>query len=106
MTDQTSDSPILDLLTTMNLAGIEASTLDAQSLMLVRMAALVAVDAPPVSYMLNLKMAGDVNVDAEQIEGMLAAIAPIVGSARVASAASKMVRALGLEIRLAELDQA
>ena len=74
--------------------------------MLVRMAALVAVDAPPVSYMLNLKMAGDVNVDAEQIEGMLAAIAPIVGSARVASAASKMVRALGLEIRLAELDQA
>ena len=32
MTDQTSDSPILDLLTTMNLAGIEASTLDAQSL--------------------------------------------------------------------------
>jgi 4-carboxymuconolactone decarboxylase len=105
MTDQTSDSPILDLLTTMNLAGIEASTLDAQSLMLVRMAALVAVDAPPVSYMLNLQMAGDVDVDAAQVEGMLAAIAPIVGSARVASAAGKMVRALGLEISLAELDQ-
>ncbi len=106
MADQASDSPILDLLTTMNLAGIEASTLDAQSLMLVRMAALVAVDAPPVSYMLNLEMAGDVDVDAEQIEGMLAAIAPIVGSARVASAAGKMVRALGLEISLAELDEA
>ncbi len=100
-----SDSPILDLLTTMNLAGVEASTLDAQSLMLVRMAALVAVDAPPVSYMLNLRMAGEVDVDASQVEGMLAAIAPIVGSARVASAAGKMVRALGLEIRLAELEQ-
>ena len=73
--------------------------------MLVRMAALVAVDAPPVSYMLNLQMAGDVNVDAEEIEGMLTAIAPIVGSARVASAAGKMVRALGLELSLAELDQ-
>jgi len=106
MADQASDSPILDLLKTMNLAGIEASTLDVQSLMLVRMAALVAVDAPPVSYMLNLEMAGDVDVDAEQIEGMLAAIAPIVGSARVASAASKMVRALGIELALAELDQA
>jgi hypothetical protein len=106
MADQASDSPILDLLKTMNLAGIEASTLDVQSLMLVRMAALVAVDAPPVSYMLNLEMAGDVDVDAEKIEGMLAAIAPIVGSARVASAAGKMVRALGLEISLAELDQA
>ena len=105
MADQASDSPILDLLKTMNLAGIEASTLDVQTLMLVRMAALVAVDAPPVSYMLNLEMAGDVDVDAEQIEGMLAAIAPIVGSARVASAAGKMVRALGLEISLAELDQ-
>jgi len=105
MADQASDSPILDLLKTMNLAGIEASTLDVQTLMLVRMAALVAVDAPPVSYMLNLEMAGDVDVDGEQIEGMLAAIAPIVGSARVASAAGKMVRALGLEISLAELDQ-
>jgi 4-carboxymuconolactone decarboxylase len=106
MADHASDSPILDLLTAMNVAGIEASTLDAQSLMLVRMAALVAVDAPPVSYMLNMRMAGDVSVDASQIEGMLAAIAPIVGSARVASAAGKMVRALGLEISLAELDQA
>jgi hypothetical protein len=70
--------------------------------MLVRLAALVAVDAPPVSYMLNVEMASDVNVDAEQIEGMLAAIAPIVGSARIASAGGKMVRALGLEISLAE----
>ena len=105
MADQATDSPILDLLTTMNRAGIEASTLDDQSLMLVRLAALVAVDAPPVSYLLNLQMAGDVNVDAEEVEGMLAAIAPIVGSARVASAAGKMVRALGIELSLAELDQ-
>ena len=103
MADQASDSPILDLLASMNRAGIEASTLDAQTLMLVRLAALVAVDAPPVSYMLNVEMASDVNVDGEQIEGMLAAIAPIVGSARVASAGGKMVRALGLEISLAEL---
>ena len=103
MADQAADSPILDLLASMNRAGIEASSLDAQSLMLVRLAALVAVDAPPVSYMLNLEMAGDVNVDGEQIEGMLAAIAPIVGSARVASAGGKMVRALGIELSLAEL---
>ena len=60
MADQASDSPILDLLASMNRAGIEASCLDAQSLMLVRLAALVAVSAPPVSYMLNLEMAGDV----------------------------------------------
>jgi 4-carboxymuconolactone decarboxylase len=105
MSAQSSDSPILDLLSGMNLAGIEASSLDPQSLMLVRLAALVAVDAPPVSYMLNLEMAGELSIDAEQVEGMLAAIAPIVGSARVASAAGKMVRALGLELSLAELGQ-
>jgi len=105
MSDQASDSPILDLLMGMNLAGMEASTLDAETLMLVRLAALVAVDAPPVSYMLNLRAAGDVDVDADQVEGMLAGIAPIVGSARVASAAGKMVRALDLEINLAELDE-
>jgi 4-carboxymuconolactone decarboxylase len=105
MASQSSESPILDLLTTMNLAGVDASSLDAQSMMLVRMAALVAMDAPPVSYMLNITVADEVDVDAEQIQGMLAAIAPIVGSARVASAASKMVQALGLEIALADLEQ-
>ena len=60
MADEDSGSPILDLLASMNRAGIETSTLDAESIMLVRLAALVAVDAPPVSYMLNLEMAGDV----------------------------------------------
>ena len=100
-----SDSPILSLLASMNLAGIEASSLDAQTMMLVRLAALVAVDAPPISYVLNLQMAGDVDVTAEEVEGMLAAIAPIVGSARVAAAAGNVVRALGLEIALAELDE-
>ncbi len=54
----------------------------------------------------NLEMAGEVDLNSEQIEEMLVAIAPIVGSARVASAAGKMVRALGLEISLAELDEA
>ena len=33
----------------MNIAGVKASSLDAESLMLVRLAALVAVDAPPIS---------------------------------------------------------
>ena len=102
MATDESGSPILDLLATMNVAGIEASSLDAETLMLVRLAALVSVDAAPVSYMLNMKMAGETEVSAEDVQGMLAAIAPIVGSARVASAAGKMVRALGIELALAD----
>ena len=43
----TSDTPVLDLLATMTAASVEASTLGDRELMLVRIAALVAVDAPP-----------------------------------------------------------
>ena len=46
MTEQMSETPILDLLATMTAASIDVSGLDEQSLMLVRLAALVAVDAP------------------------------------------------------------
>ena len=88
----------------MTAESLEASSLDEQTLMLVRIAALVAVDAPPASYLLNLEAAGKVGVDEDQVHGVLTAIAPIVGTARVASAASKMVRALGLAIELDELE--
>ncbi len=101
---ETTDTPILDLLASMTADSIEVSSLDPTTLMLVRIAALVAVDAPPVSYALNLEAAGDLKVDAEQVQGVLAAVAPIVGTARVASAASKIVRALALELDVAELE--
>ncbi len=52
-----AETPILDLLASMTADSIEASTLDPTTLMLVRIAALVAVDAPPVSYALNLEAA-------------------------------------------------
>jgi len=84
--------------------SIEASSLDSETLMLVRIAALVAVDAPPVSYAFNLEAAGDLEINPKQVQGVLAAVAPIVGTARVASATSKIVRALRLELEVAELD--
>ena len=51
-----------------------------------------------------MEMAGETEISADDVQGMLAAIAPIVGSARVASAAGKIVRALGIELALAGLD--
>ena len=105
MTEQSTDTQVLDLLARMTSDSLEATSLDAESLMLVRIAALVAVDAPPASYLLNLEAAAEVGVDEEQIRGVLTAIAPIVGTARVASAAGKMVRALGLAIELGELEE-
>jgi alkylhydroperoxidase/carboxymuconolactone decarboxylase family protein YurZ len=105
MPEQEAATPVLDLLTNMTEASIEASSLDAETLMLVRIGALVAVDGPPVSYLLNIGAAGEAGVDGEQIQGVLAAIAPIVGTARIASAAGKIVRALGIAVGLAELEE-
>ena len=100
---KTGETPVLDLLESMTADSIEASSLDAETLMLARIAALVAVDAPPVSYALNLEAAGDLEIDPERVQGVLAAVAPIVGTARVASATSNIVRALRVELETAEL---
>ncbi len=99
----TAETPVLDLLADMTAGSIEASTLDAEALMLVRIAALVAVDAPPASYLFNLGAAADLDIDAETVRGVLAAVAPIVGTARVISALSKIVLALDLELDLVEI---
>ena len=63
------------------------------------------MDAPSVSYLLNLAAARDVGIDGEQVRGVLAAIAPIVGTARVASATGNIVNALDVAIEVAELDE-
>jgi 4-carboxymuconolactone decarboxylase len=105
MAEQEVATPVLDLLRNMTGASIEASSLDAETLMLVRIAALVAVDGPPVSYLLNIGAAGEAGVDGEQIEGVLTAIAPIVGTARTASAAGKILQALGIAVGLTELEE-
>lgn len=100
-----SETPLLDLAARMTADSVETSSLDQQTLMLVRIAALVAVDGPPASYLLNLGAASEVGLDEDSVRGVLAAVAPIVGTPRVASAASKMVRALGLALELAELEE-
>ena len=105
MAESTSETPVLDLLASMTADSVEASSLDPETLMLVRIAALAAVDAPPVSYLMNLAVASELDVDAEQVRGVLAAIAPIVGTARVAAATGKIVDALAVAIEIVELEE-
>ena len=106
MSETTSETPVLDLLASMTEDSMSASSLDDETLMLVRLAALVAVDAPSVSYLLNLALAGELNLDADRIRGVLAAVAPIVGTPRVASATGKIVEALAVELEIAALEEA
>jgi hypothetical protein len=96
------DPKVLETLTKMTAGTLERSGLDDETFMLVRMAALVASDAAPVSYLVNLGMAQDAGVPIEKVVGTMVAVAPVVGTARITSAASKMVRAGVLGAELAE----
>lgn len=98
MADPTAETPVLDLLTSMTLESVAASSLDPESLMLVRIAALAAVDAPTISYRTNLEAAVASGIDVEKVRGVLTGIAPIVGTARIASATGKIVEAIAIEI--------
>lgn len=104
MSSQQSDTPVLDVLTDMTTASIERSDLDPKTLMLVRLAALASVDAPPISYLTNLGVGADLGVGLEEVQQVLIGIAPVVGTARVASAAGNVTRALGLAIAVAEAE--
>lgn len=96
----TGDPKVLETVAQMTVGTQERSGLDPETYMLVRIAALVALDAAPVSYLVNLGLAADLEMDLDQVLGTMVAIAPVVGSARIASAASKMARAgiLGAEL--------
>ena len=102
----TTDTPVLDLLAEMTASSIEASTLDAETLILVRVAALIAVDAPAASYLFNIGAANDIDIDVDQIRGVLAAVAPIVGTTRVVSALGKIAGAMNVALDLVEADAA
>ena len=99
------DAPVLETLAEMTVNTYGRSGLDEHTFALVRMSALVAMDAAPVSYLLNLGAAEEIGVPIEKIQGTLVAIAPIVGTARVASAAGKILRALGMEAELEEYEE-
>ncbi|MGO9294894.1 MAG: carboxymuconolactone decarboxylase family protein [Streptosporangiaceae bacterium] len=101
----TGDAPVLEVLADINAVSLERTELDPPSLILVRLAALIAVDAPASSYLLHIGPAAEAGVTLDQAQDVLVAVAPIVGTPRTASAAAKIVEALGLAIDLAESGQ-
>ena len=63
---------------------------------------MVASDAAPVSYLVNLGISAEAGMPLDKVVGTMVAVAPVVGTARITSAASKMVRAGILGAELAE----
>jgi len=98
------DTPVLDTLAEITAASIAHSNLSAREHMIARIAAMVAVDAPPASYLLNAGTATDVGITLEDVQGILIAVAPLAGTTRVVSASGNIARALGFAIAVAEAE--
>jgi alkylhydroperoxidase/carboxymuconolactone decarboxylase family protein YurZ len=95
------DQPVLNALAEITAVSLVHGSLPAREHVLARLAALVAVDAPEASYVMNIQSAVDTEVTIEDVQGLLVAVAPIVGTARVVSASEKITAALGFVIELA-----
>ena len=95
------DKPVLETLADLTVVSVARCELDPIALVVVRLAALIAVDAPASSYLLHVGPAAEVGVTLELAQGLLIAVAPIVGTARTLSAAAEITEALGVAIELA-----
>jgi alkylhydroperoxidase/carboxymuconolactone decarboxylase family protein YurZ len=88
--------PVLEALAQMNAGFTESQALDERSVLLVRFAALVALDAPAQSYLVTLALAEKSGITPQAVEAALIALAPVVGGPRVISAATKVRQAVHL----------
>lgn len=100
------ETPVLDTLADMTAASLARSSLAPRELMLVRIAALIAVDAPPASYLANAGAAEESGVTGDDLQGVMIAVAPVVGSPKVVAAGGKILRALGLAVAVADAELA
>jgi len=77
----------------------ERSRLDDRAYALVKLAAIMALDAPPASYLWQVANALAAGATPEDMLGVLIAIAPQIGGPRLVAAAPELMVALGLTLR-------
>ena len=74
------------------------SSLDPKTFALVKIGALVALDAAPASYMWQVQAALEAGASPQEILGVLTAVAGQTGMPRVVAAAPEIMIALGLDL--------
>jgi alkylhydroperoxidase/carboxymuconolactone decarboxylase family protein YurZ len=77
---------------------VESRELDAKSLALVRLAALIAVGGAVASYGAHADAAVSAGATATEIVDTLIGVVPVVGMPRVVAAAPKLALALGFDV--------
>ena len=96
-----ADEAYVDELLSSDRVNVTASTLDAKAHALVRLGALIAIDAETPAYMWTLESARRAGASNDEIVGCLLAVMPTLGVARVVSAAPKLALALGFDVATA-----
>jgi alkylhydroperoxidase/carboxymuconolactone decarboxylase family protein YurZ len=74
------------------------SGLDARTFALVKIATLIALDAPPASYAWQVANALEDGATADDFIGVLRAVAPQVGGPKIVAAAPEIMLAMGLAL--------
>ncbi len=92
------DLALLDEAVELREESRERTGLDPRSFALVKIAALVAIDSPPASYLWQVSNALDAGATPNDILGVLRAVAPQVGGPRAVAAAPEIMIALGLSL--------
>ena len=92
----TGDVAALDAAVGLRESFRESTGLDGRTFGLVKIASLIALDAPQASYVWQVANALDEGATPEDILGVLRAVAPQVGLPKVVAAAPQIQLALGL----------
>ncbi len=92
------DAEVIEGLLKARIDNLDASGLDPRTYALVNIAALIAADAAPASYVFQIGLALESGVTPEEILGLLIALNPTVGNVRIVSAAAEIAFALGIDL--------
>ena len=99
-------SELLDTLTEMTAVSVEHNALSPREYLLARLAAMIAVGAPPISWYATSAAVEESGVTADDVQGVMIAVAPVVGAPRVMQAGGHILRALGFAIAVSEAEMA
>lgn len=96
------DPEALEELVQARAENVAASGLDPRTYAMANIAALVALDAAPASYVWQIGLALDAGVTPEDVLGLLVAVGPTVGNAKIVAAAPEIALALGIDLEAVE----
>ncbi len=92
------DETLIESLLKIQTDNTAASGLDPKTHALVGIAALIALDAAPASFAQQVKRARERGATPKELLGVLVALAPTVGTARVVETAPELAYALGIDL--------